>query len=345
MVFRSRQACGQCQEVEVVKEYQERGSRLREESLALEEGGWAAQSKVQAELDALEAEWSTRSFAISRQFPSQRLEKYLRPEKGQCTTRIGTPSPLKQPVLPEDIPDAYVASHGSSASWDADWGSGWKTMDEELEEIEADKPAEIREYEREMQATRQAWLAERTEDQSGEDLKGPWGAFEEVGGHDGDDDRQSMAVADAATGPCTEDSATAYSLGPCAPPVNRKTLEDASDQKVSLTAAPNNNTSTLADCWDTAAQDRNPLCSADTAEDEALPLDLTSTLSSSYTTETPTENTPPRVSPAPHLRRRPGQRTPSLRSQARRDAADSDEAERKDGPFVCFTRSLAMVRT
>ncbi|EMC98745.1 hypothetical protein BAUCODRAFT_22092 [Baudoinia panamericana UAMH 10762] len=127
------QACGPCQLTNVQNSLYAKVEALQ--AVSLDANSWSAPPNP--ELEAAEEEYRDRCFAISRNYPSQRYEKYARPEKRRVGTRGGY-SLLRCEVRPEDIPEHYRTEQ---AGWDGSWGSGWKTMEEDLAETEAEKPS------------------------------------------------------------------------------------------------------------------------------------------------------------------------------------------------------------
>ncbi|KAK4898655.1 hypothetical protein LTR27_003827 [Elasticomyces elasticus] len=153
LAVRSLQPCGACQRAAI----EERHTELISDLKAAEPGSWTPS----IELVEAEAEWEIQSFHLTRQYPERRFEKFARPEHGQRATpmRIPGPSPLRQEVRPADVPDDAHA--WTSGGWDADWGSGWKTMEEELAEQEAEKPEDVKAYEAMKKSDYLAWAEDR----------------------------------------------------------------------------------------------------------------------------------------------------------------------------------------
>ncbi|KAK5712921.1 hypothetical protein LTR17_017827 [Elasticomyces elasticus] len=153
LAVRLLQPCGPCQRAEI----EERHAKLISDLKAVDIESW----NPSIELSEAEAEWEIQSFRLTRQYPERRFEKFARPEHGQRATpmRIPGPSPLRQEVRPEDVPDD---SHAwTSGGWNADWGSGWPTLGDELAEQEAEKPEDIKAYEAMLASDYLAWAEDR----------------------------------------------------------------------------------------------------------------------------------------------------------------------------------------
>ncbi|KAK3615020.1 hypothetical protein LTR56_026862 [Elasticomyces elasticus] len=153
LAVRSLQPCGSCQRAAI----EERHTKLISDLKAADPGSWTPS----IELVEAEAEWEIQSFHLTRQYPERRFEKFARPEHGQRATplRIPGPSPLRQEVQPEDVPeDAHAWTSGG---WEADWGSGWPTLGDELAEQEAEKTEDVKAYEAMLASDYLAWAEDR----------------------------------------------------------------------------------------------------------------------------------------------------------------------------------------
>jgi len=233
---------------------------------------------------------------------------------------------LSQEVQPEDIP----VTHCGSSSWEDEWAGDWRSLDEELKELEAEKPAEIREYERSMQAISDAWLAGGVDS-----VPMPMGAW--VAQDEGADGESQEEKAVPAKGPWSEDNIDIRS------PTLVTEAEELEELPDELTNALSSSYTSVA--HRSCSSSYSPP-SAEREKEELLPCDLTNNLSSAGSTNNYTqqkENSQPRTALAPHLKRR--QRTPSLRRIAEKDAADNQDIGGKDGAFACFTKGWPMLRT
>jgi hypothetical protein len=105
------------------------------------------------------------SWSVEKKFPKPRIEKSVRPEKGPQATR-SISSPLRAELRPEDIPDDVLYE---GMSWEEEWVSGWKTMEEDLAEAEPEKPEEIKQYEEDMAKAYDDWLNSSTGEDSNAD--------------------------------------------------------------------------------------------------------------------------------------------------------------------------------
>lgn len=138
LAFRSSTSCGPCQRSEIEKAMDERIMSLK----AHEQDPWSPSE----ELIQAEAEYAGQSYLLDKRFPGQRFHKHARPEKGwRPYLRRGTL--LKQEVKPEDVVERWEANKTAfGGGWD-DWDEGYKTMEEELAESEAEKDDAVKEYE------------------------------------------------------------------------------------------------------------------------------------------------------------------------------------------------------
>lgn len=156
LVIRSLQPCPACQRIVIEKRCSERLIRIR----AAEEGVWFKSLELQHAEEECGKEIHRLTQGI---IPRPRFEKRLRPEKGCGPTRV-TKSPLRREVRPEDVSEGVIDVSGG---WDSDWGTGWKTMDEELAEQEAEKPEDVKAYEAMAARELQLWNEDRPSFENG----------------------------------------------------------------------------------------------------------------------------------------------------------------------------------
>ncbi|KAK3066752.1 hypothetical protein LTR53_016763 [Teratosphaeriaceae sp. CCFEE 6253] len=152
LALHSQYPCGPCQRADPEAQCVARLEALR---LADREAGAEERSPG---LVAAEIEGPDELYRLTRRYPgkeSRLVERRWRPEQGRPAPqerRRG--SLLKVEVMREDV----VGRGGQGGDgWGDDWGSGYPTLDEELEEQEADEADEVEAYGAMMERELRAW--------------------------------------------------------------------------------------------------------------------------------------------------------------------------------------------
>lgn len=164
LVFQSKQACGGCQRASAEQLLMEDVEVKRQRFGAHDLGPLPS-----VEHDLVEDELWDKEWQLEHLYPTPRLEKYLRPEKGQRTTQLVRPwTMLRHEVKPEEIilkPEAGWAEK-------ADTGIKCMSLEEELAEADMEKSEEVQEYEAECVALMEKLGLHEADENTSEDRIG-----------------------------------------------------------------------------------------------------------------------------------------------------------------------------
>lgn len=177
LVFRSKQACGECQRAMAEHHLRKNIEATRQHFISIESG-----LQHSFDLELAGDEHFSNEWQLERLYPVTRLKKYLCPEQKQLTTQLPRPGTvLRQEVLPDEVilqPEAGWAETAGT-------GVSYMSLEEELAEAEIDEPEEVRECEAECEALMQNLGSYEVEDKEAEDsIEEMWWQWDEVVGNE-----------------------------------------------------------------------------------------------------------------------------------------------------------------